>query len=151
MVQGNRGHNHNRQEATYVDFTDARPPVFTKADEPLEADDCLRTMEQKFDLIPCTEIQKPVFSAQQLRGAAAGWWANLAAMQLAGIPITWAEFRTTFRAHYIPKGVMAMKLDEFLALRQGDQTVMQYVEDSIICRSMHLNMSVRMPRKRNGS
>ena len=39
MVQGNRGRNHNRQEATYVDFIDTRPPVFTKADEPLEADD----------------------------------------------------------------------------------------------------------------
>ena len=39
MVQGNRGRNHNRQEATYVDFTDTRPPVFTKADEPLEVDD----------------------------------------------------------------------------------------------------------------
>ena len=70
MVQGNRGRNHNRQEATYVDFTDTRPPVFTKADEPLEADDWLRTMEQKFDLIPCMEMQKPVFAAQQLRGAA---------------------------------------------------------------------------------
>ena len=49
------------------------------------------------------------------------------AMQSVGIPITWAEFRTAFRAHYIPEGVMAMKLDEFLALKQGDQTVMQYV------------------------
>ena len=56
MVQGNRGHNHNRQEAMYVDFIDTRPPVFTKADEPLEADDWLRTMEQKFDLIPCIEM-----------------------------------------------------------------------------------------------
>ena len=49
MVQGNCGGNHNRQEATYVDFT--------KTDEPpLEADDWLHTMEQKFDLIPCTEM-----------------------------------------------------------------------------------------------
>ena len=63
MVQGNRGHNHNRQEATYVDFIDTRPLVFTKADEPLEADDWLWTMEQKFDLIPCTKMQKPVFAA----------------------------------------------------------------------------------------
>ena len=39
MMQGNRGRNHPKQEATYVDFTDTRPPVFTKADEPLEADD----------------------------------------------------------------------------------------------------------------
>ena len=64
MMQGNRGRNHQRQEAMYVDFTDTQPPVFTKADEPLEADDWLRTMEQKFDLIPCTEFQKPVFAAQ---------------------------------------------------------------------------------------
>jgi hypothetical protein len=37
--QGNRGRNNNRNETTYVDFTDTRPPVFTRADEPLEADD----------------------------------------------------------------------------------------------------------------
>ena len=117
QMYGNRGRHHNRQEATYVDFTDTRPPVFTKADEPLEADDWLRTMEQKFDLIPCTEYQKPTFAAQQLRGAASAWWANLVAMQPAGILITWAEFCTAFRAHYIPEGVMAMKLDEFLALK----------------------------------
>jgi hypothetical protein len=56
MMQGNYGRNHHRQEVTYVDFTDTRPLVFTKADEPLEADDWLRTMEQKFDLVPCTEF-----------------------------------------------------------------------------------------------
>ena len=56
MMQGNHGRNHQRQEATYVDFMDTRPPVFTKANEPLEADDWLHTMEQKFDLIPCMEF-----------------------------------------------------------------------------------------------
>ena len=55
MMQGNHGRNHPRQGATYVDFTNTRPPVFTKADEPLEAKDWLHTMEQKFDLIPFTE------------------------------------------------------------------------------------------------
>jgi hypothetical protein len=53
--QGNCDHYNNRNETTYVDFTDTRPPVFTRADEPLEADDWLRTMEQKFDLINCTD------------------------------------------------------------------------------------------------
>ena len=41
QMQGNHGRHHNRQEATYVDFIDTRPPVFTKVDEPLEADDWL--------------------------------------------------------------------------------------------------------------
>ena len=62
--------NNGNDESTYIDFTDTRPPVFSKAEEPLEADDWLRTMEQKFELIRCTEIQKPRFAAQQLRGAA---------------------------------------------------------------------------------
>ena len=72
-------------------------------------------------------MQKPVFATQQLRGAVGAWWANLVAMQPACIPITWVEFRTVFRAHYILEGLMTMKLDEFLALKQEDQTVMQYV------------------------
>jgi hypothetical protein len=43
--QGNRGRYNNRNKTTYVDFTDTHPPVFTRAEEPLEVDDWLRTME----------------------------------------------------------------------------------------------------------
>jgi hypothetical protein len=88
VPQGNRGRYNNRNETTYVDFTDTHPPVFTRADEPLEADDWLHTMEQKFDLIDCTEYQKSVFVAQQLRGAAGAWWGNLLAAQPAGHCVT---------------------------------------------------------------
>jgi hypothetical protein len=59
---GRRGRN-NGGEITYVDFTDTRPSVFSKADEPLEADDWLRTIEQKFELLQCTEYHKLVFAA----------------------------------------------------------------------------------------
>jgi hypothetical protein len=38
--QGHRGKN-NGAETTYVDFIDTRPPVFSKANEPLEVDDWL--------------------------------------------------------------------------------------------------------------
>jgi hypothetical protein len=55
--------------------------MFTRADEPLEADDWLCTMEQKFDLMDCSEYQKPVFAAQQLRGAIGAWWGNHLAAQ----------------------------------------------------------------------
>ena len=48
--------NNGNDESTYVDFTDTRPPVFSKAEEPLEADDWLRTIEQKFKLIHCTKV-----------------------------------------------------------------------------------------------
>jgi hypothetical protein len=44
------------------------PPLFVKAEDPLEADEWIRVMEQKFGLIHFTETQKPLFAAQQLRG-----------------------------------------------------------------------------------
>ena len=125
-AQGNRGR-HNRDETTYVDFTDTRPPVFSRAEEPLEADDWLRTMEQKFSLIDCTTYQKPLFAAQQLWGSAGAWWANFFAQQPADHRVTWEEFAEAFRAHYIPEGVMKIKLEEFLALKQNGIPVMQYV------------------------
>jgi hypothetical protein len=68
-----------------------------------------------------------VFAAQQLRGAAGAWWENHLTTQPAGHRVTWAEFREAFRAHFIPEGIMIRKLEEFLALKQGDQSVMQYV------------------------
>jgi hypothetical protein len=68
-----------------------------------------------------------VFAAQQLRGAVGAWWANLFAAQPAGHRVTWAKFCEAFRAHFIPDGIMLMKLEEFLSLKQGDQSVMQYV------------------------
>jgi hypothetical protein len=53
---------------TYSDFATTHPPLFTKAGEPLEADHWLRVMESKFGLLHCTEVQKTLFVAQQLRG-----------------------------------------------------------------------------------
>ena len=42
--------------------------------------------------------------------------------------VTWNEFKTSFRAHHIPDGLMDRKLNEFLALTQGTHTVMQYAQ-----------------------
>jgi hypothetical protein len=47
-----------------LEFSKTRPPLFVKAEEPLEADEWVRVMEQKFGLIRCTEMQNPMFAAQ---------------------------------------------------------------------------------------
>jgi hypothetical protein len=51
-------------DTTYLEFSKTRPPLFVKAEEPLEADEWVRVMEQKFGLIRCTEMQNPMFAAQ---------------------------------------------------------------------------------------
>jgi hypothetical protein len=84
-------------------------------------------MEQKFGLIRCTETQKPLFAAQQQRGPASTWWVNFLAIQPVGHQITWEEFKLAFWEHYVPEGVLHMKQEEFIRLKQGGDTVMQYL------------------------
>jgi hypothetical protein len=83
-------------------------------------------MEQKFGLIRCTETQKPLFAAQQLRVPVSTWWANFTVVQPEGHLVTWEEFKQAFREHYIPEGILEMKLEEFIRSKQGGDSVMQY-------------------------
>ena len=41
--------------------------------------------------------------------------------------VTWQEFTTAFKEYYIPAGVLNRKLMEFLDLKQGSMSVMNYV------------------------
>jgi hypothetical protein len=48
-------------------------------------------------------------------------------VQPVGHQVTWDEFKLAFREHYIPEGVLHMKQEEFIRLKQGADTVMQYL------------------------
>jgi hypothetical protein len=110
-----------------LDFSETRPPLFVKAEDPLEADEWIQVIEQKFGLLRCTETQKPLFAAQQLRGPVSTWWGNYVAIQPARHQVTWDEFKLAFREHYILEGVLHMKQEEFMKLKQGGDTVTQYL------------------------
>ena len=43
-----------------------------------------------------------------------------------GTRFSWNEFKEAFRAHHVPAGVIRRKLAEFLALKQGNNSVLQY-------------------------
>jgi hypothetical protein len=111
---------------TYSDFATTHPPLFTDAGEPLETDHWLRVMESKFRLLRCTEVQKTLFTAQQLQGDASAWWANYIVTRPTDYQVSWAEFRNAFRAYYIPAGVMRKKRQEFMDLKQGERSVHDY-------------------------
>jgi hypothetical protein len=53
--QGRRAYPQGPRETSYLDFSETRPPLFVKAEDPLEADEWVQVMEQKFGLIRCTE------------------------------------------------------------------------------------------------
>jgi hypothetical protein len=76
---------------TYSQFIGMKPPTFTKAEEPLDADAWVRAIEAKFSafVLPCSDEHKTRFAALQLRGEALMWWehfktCNLLDMKLLG-------------------------------------------------------------------
>jgi hypothetical protein len=66
-------------DSSYIDFLAMHPLLFTKASDPLEADNWLWITETKFGLLHSTEFQKTLYVAQQLCGPANAWWANFTA------------------------------------------------------------------------
>ncbi|WVZ81019.1 hypothetical protein U9M48_028446 [Paspalum notatum var. saurae] len=49
-------------------------------------------------------------------------------MQPAGHQVTWDEFRAAFWAHYLPPSLIELKQREFRALRQGNMSVLEYMQ-----------------------
>jgi hypothetical protein len=111
---------------TYQEFLSTRPPLFTKAEDLLDVDVWLRVVESKFPLLTgaCPNDTKTRFTAQQLHGPARTWWDHFCAMLPADHEVTWEEFKTAFRGHHIPAGILDRKLNEFLALTQGTHTML---------------------------
>jgi hypothetical protein len=103
-------------ETSYTDILATLPSMFAEAINLQEADNWLCIMESKFGLLHCSEIQKTLFAAQQLCGPVSAWWTNFTATIQDGHQVPWAKFRTAFRGHHIPAGLMAPKLQEFLHL-----------------------------------
>jgi hypothetical protein len=116
--------------ATYQEFLSTQPPLFTKVEDPLDADVWLRVVESKFPLLmgACPDAAKTRFATQQLRGPTRTWWDHFLAMLPADYEVTREEFKTAFRGHHIPAGILYRKLNEFLALTQGIRTVLQYAQ-----------------------
>jgi hypothetical protein len=106
-----------------------KPPTFSKAEDPLEAEAWIKAIEAKFStfVMPCSEENKANFVALQLRAEALMWWDHFKTMQQ-GHAVTWDEFTQAFKSHHIPKGLMDRKMRELLALQQGSDTVYRYAQ-----------------------
>jgi hypothetical protein len=48
---GERAYRQGPCETSYLDFSEMRPPLFVEVEDPLEADEWVRVIEQKFGLI----------------------------------------------------------------------------------------------------
>jgi hypothetical protein len=106
---------------------DTRPPIFKEEAQPLDAEEWINTIEDKFHVLRMIEVLKTEYAAHRLQGPVGMWWKHHRTTFSPNAQITWRGFTKAFRGVYIPPGLTEMKLGEFLSLNQGTKTVTQYL------------------------
>jgi hypothetical protein len=109
------------------EFQRTKPPTFSHSVEPVDANDWLKTIEKKLQVVQCTNRERVLFATHQLVGPAVDWWDVYVEAHKEPETINWQEFRNSFRTHHVPLGVMKLKKKEFEDLKQCSMTVSEYV------------------------
>jgi hypothetical protein len=108
------------------EFISHHPPTYSHSVDPLDADDCLKTINKKLNITQCNDREMVLYASGRLEGAAADWWNAYTVAHAATDTITWQEFQEAFRTHQIQSGIIKLKQKEFLALKQGNMSVSEY-------------------------
>jgi hypothetical protein len=107
-------------------FMRGHPPVFAHSADPMDAKDWLRTVEHELHTAQCNNHKKVLYGPRQLREAAQSWWESYLATHANPEAITWEEFRDNFRRYNVPEGLMIVRKEKFLALKQVPLSVNEY-------------------------
>jgi hypothetical protein len=81
------------------------------------------------NITQCNDCEKVLYASGCLEGTSSDWWDAYTAAHAAADTITWQEFQESFRTHHIPAGVKKLKQKEFIALKQGNMTVSEYLDE----------------------
>jgi hypothetical protein len=107
-------------------FLRLRPAKFSRAAEPLEAMDWLRSINKV--TTGCTDAEKVRFAAHLVEGPATSWWDTYQITHTI-YRVTWDSFQEGFRAAHILAGVMSLKKKEFCDLKQRYHSVSEYIDE----------------------
>ena len=108
-------------------FRAHHPPTFTGEGDPMVADRWFMQIENVLDAMEITsDTTRIKLAAFQLEGEARVWWRWVRTSRDLEV-MTWAEFQELFMGKYFPETARHAKAQEFLELKQGAMTVMDYV------------------------
>jgi hypothetical protein len=98
------------------DFQHTKLPTFSYAVEPMDADDWLKSMEKKLQVVQCNNREKVLLASHQHSGHATDWWDAYVEAHEEPESINRPEFRAAFCAYHVPQGVIKLK-NEFQDLK----------------------------------
>jgi hypothetical protein len=99
------------------DFQCTKPPTFSYAVELMDANDWLKYVEKKLQVVQCNNHEKVLLASHQLSGPTVDWWDAYVEAHEEPESINWPKFRATFCAHHVSQGVIKLKKEEFQDLK----------------------------------
>jgi hypothetical protein len=108
------------------DFQCTMPSTFSHAMKPMDADDWLKSIEKKLQVVQCNNCENMLLASHQLSGPSVDWWDAYMEAHEEAKSINWPKFRSAFHAHHVPQGVIKMKKKEFQDLKLGSMSVKEY-------------------------
>jgi hypothetical protein len=78
------------------DIQRTKTPTFSHFVEPMDADDWLKSVEKKLQVVQCNNREKVLLASHQLAGPAADWWDAYVEAHEEPDTINWNEFKMTF-------------------------------------------------------
>ena len=108
-------------------FRAHHPPIFIGGGDPMVADHWFMLVEKVLEAMEITSDTIRIrLAAFQLEGEAQVWW-NWAKTSRDLEAMTWEEFHDLFMGKYFPDTARHAKAQEFLEIKQGTMTVLEYV------------------------
>jgi hypothetical protein len=83
-------------------------------------------VERELHTAQCDDRDKVLYGPRLLRGATQSWWESYLATHANPDTITSEEFRDNFCQCHVLAGMMTVKKEKFLALKQGPMLVSEY-------------------------
>jgi hypothetical protein len=94
------------------DFQHTKLPNFSQDVELIDADDWLKSIEKKLQVVQCINREKLLLASHQLSGPVVDWWHAYVEAHEEPESINWPEFRAAFHAQHVPQGVIKLKKKE---------------------------------------
>lgn len=113
---------------SYKYFLSCKPPEFKGSGDPVVSMRWLKEMENVFKTSKCSESDKVLYAVTMLKDEALYWWDMVSSMLGEGIvgQLTWGQFIAKFKEDFISESALDQIEEEFLTLKQGDLSVVDY-------------------------
>jgi len=106
-------------------FNKLKPNKFQGGSDPLKYEEWIQKLENLFEIMECPDQYKVALVIYQFEGEAEYWW-GIVRLRGEEDPMTWERLRELMDNQYCPRDVQRMKEREFLSLKQGNLSVMEY-------------------------